>query len=113
MPSLDPHERPPDDLKAIFKQYQKASLGELFKDPAIIDFNQPATISHSGLNQTTEIDAANVRFQSKQEDASVSVSEIRAVPVFQSLSLPGLCQFPVQTGENRLIHQDYKSYPIF
>jgi len=37
---LDPHERPPDHIRNVYKKYQKMKLRDLDKDPDIIDFKR-------------------------------------------------------------------------
>jgi hypothetical protein len=38
--SLDPHERPPDHIRNVYKAYQKMKPRELAIDPEIIDFSR-------------------------------------------------------------------------
>ena len=37
---LDPHEKPPDHIRNVYKKYQKMKLRDLGKDPDIIDFKR-------------------------------------------------------------------------
>ncbi|OCL07699.1 hypothetical protein AOQ84DRAFT_54036 [Glonium stellatum] len=37
---LDPHERPPDYIRRVYKKYQKMKPQDLDKDPDIIDFKR-------------------------------------------------------------------------
>ncbi len=38
---LDPYGKPPDSLRRIFKQYQRATLADLDADAGVLDFAKP------------------------------------------------------------------------
>jgi hypothetical protein len=49
MPALDPHEKPPEHVRAMFKKYQKASTNVINIDCDIVDFgagHREGGISH-------------------------------------------------------------------
>lgn len=46
MQSLDPHQRPPDGIRAVYKKYQKMKPAELDNDPDILDLKPD---SHTAL----------------------------------------------------------------
>ncbi|KAJ4331023.1 hypothetical protein N0V95_009962, partial [Ascochyta clinopodiicola] len=45
MQHLDPHQRPPDSIKQVYKKYQKMKLKDLDQDPDIVDLPNDAPTS--------------------------------------------------------------------
>lgn len=45
MQSLDPHQRPPDSIRHVYKKYQKMKLHDLDRDSDILDLSRPLSTS--------------------------------------------------------------------
>jgi hypothetical protein len=106
MAHLDPHERPPDGIRNIYKQYQKMKLGDLELDSSIIDLSShvPASL-HSEVRVVAEwrredVTAAFCAF-SGEEARDLDAAATSLVPVYEHKDMPGRascwipCVFPL------------------
>lgn len=58
---LDARQKPPEQLKALFKKYQNASEEDLENDPAIIDLRDTSSISSAAKAQCLEVIPSSLR----------------------------------------------------
>ena len=96
MHDLDPHERPPDGIRNVYKKYQKMKLNALNNDPDIIDL-----ASHDASASTTSTKVHVVKeyatkdltaiFQAfAGQDVALDVITIPdSVPVYEHDDMPG------------------------
>ncbi|KAF5854186.1 hypothetical protein GGP41_006948 [Bipolaris sorokiniana] len=123
MHDLDPHERPPDGIRNVYKKYQKMKLNALNNDPDIIDL-----ASHDASASTTSTKVHVVKeyatkdltaiFQAfAGQDVALDVITIPdSVPVYEHDDMPGLhiipSLFPAEIQSillSRLLHRDLSS----
>jgi hypothetical protein len=94
MAHLDPHERPPDGIRNIYKQYQKMKLGDLELDSSIIDLSShvPASL-HSGVRVVAEWRREDVtaafRAFSGEEARDLDGAATSLVSVYEHEDMPG------------------------
>lgn len=96
---LDAHQKPPEQLKALFKNYQSASKEEIESDPAIIDFENALTGTSSakllrlGVIPTTALLHALDLLSDKAEASDLHnesmLSSHRDASIYQVPALPG------------------------
>jgi hypothetical protein len=94
MQHLDPHERPPINIRNVYKKYQKMKLKELDQDQEIIDLSCDTSASSNGKVRVVKEYAAEdliATFRAfagedaKLEDIRVSSS----TPVYEHENMPG------------------------
>ena len=91
MIGLDARQPPPDDLRTLFKEHQRASLSDLIKDSHIVDFSRgQCEAERQGLKIVASIDSTSVRLSSPQLDCSDIITTPDPVDVFEPSYLPGL-----------------------
>ena len=103
MHHLDPHERPPDSIRSVYKKYQKMKLDVLNKDQDIVDLSSDDALTSDAsstvrlvkeyaANDLTAIFRAfpgpDVYLQDMDIPASVPVYEHRDMPGRGSLTFP-------------------------
>ncbi|CAF9930139.1 MAG: hypothetical protein GOMPHAMPRED_005584 [Gomphillus americanus] len=89
MSSLDAHERPPEDLKAVFKYYQQLSLENLAADTCFIQGYSSSPGSASTLPKVVRlINTAKLHFGSETQDQQLQRQ------VLEWPDLPGLHFIP-------------------
>ncbi|KAJ4985346.1 alkylated DNA repair protein AlkB [Stagonosporopsis vannaccii] len=117
MDHLDPHQRPPDSIKHVYKKYQKMKPKDLDKDPDIVDL--PDTLHTSAKEQVRIVEewsghdlTAAFRAFSGQEKEAYAALPAR-IPVYEHVDMPGLHIVPSllpPTVQNhllsRLLHRD-------
>lgn len=106
---LDAHQKPPEQLKALFKKYQKATKEDLENDPAIIDLRDAASRTSSTKLQRAGVILAAARWHALRllsdktelnylDKVTTRASQCDA-PIYQVQALPGLLEhFCVSEG---------------
>jgi hypothetical protein len=93
MEHMDPHQRPPESIKNVYKKYQKMKLKDLDRDPDILDLsNEPPTSAKSKLRVVEEwrgedLTAIFRAFGGQDADMDDEVPE--RVLVFEHEDMPG------------------------
>ena len=97
---LDPHEKPPDHIRNVYKKYQKMKLRDLDKDPDIIDFKrglseeQKRNIKVIKEYKPEELASAFRAFEGIQEPTDSQGSLIDSpILVYEHSNMPGICHF--------------------
>ncbi|OCK86643.1 uncharacterized protein K441DRAFT_691598 [Cenococcum geophilum 1.58] len=117
---LDPHEKPPDHIRNVYKKYQKMKLRDLDKDPDIIDFKrglleeQKRHIKVIKEYNPEELTAAFRAFEGIQEPTNSQGGLIDPpILVYEHSHMPGLHILPALlppstqlTLLSRLLHRD-------
>lgn len=116
MEQLDPHQRPPDCIKDVYKKYQKMKPKDLDRDPDILDL--PDSLDTSAKEKVriveewsgNELTAAFRAFSG--QDGQTYADLPRRLPVYEHADMPGrtvlLCiQFSCLPS--RIIQQDAAS----
>jgi hypothetical protein len=95
MHHLDPHERPPDGIRNVYKKYQKMKLNDLDLDGDIIDLSNDASASSSGrvrvVREYTAEDLTAI-FQAFAGEDGVELQDTdipRSIPVYEHEDMPG------------------------
>ena len=90
--SFDPRDRPPENIKRVYKRYQKLTPEAIQADPTILDFyrgsdGQLCKVRKVGSVPSSSIDAAcsNVRMTEAHKDVASNVD----VTVFETEAVPG------------------------
>ena len=91
---LDPHERPPDGIRNVYKKYQKMALQQLNEDPGIIDMSSHATASsnskvHVVKQHATEQLTATFRAFAGQELVAQDLDLPSSTAVYEHEDMPG------------------------
>jgi|SRR5690242_9571631 len=93
MDHLDPHQRPPDSIKHVYKKYQKMTPKDLDQDPDIVDL--PDTLQTSAKGQVRIVEewtghdlTAAFRAFSGQEGEVYAALPTR-MPVYEHVDMPG------------------------
>jgi alkylated DNA repair protein alkB family protein 1 len=115
MESLDPHQRPPDSIRRVYKRYQKMRLQDLDADPAIVHLSGHLVADpHSKLRIIREIDADRLTssFQAFVGN-KIKLEATSRAAVFEHKDMSGLHMIPsllppeVQVALlSRLLHRD-------
>ena len=93
---LDPHAKPPDELKTFYKRFQKLKSKDLGNDDDLIDLERPE--NYPGLKLVREIDYRNDRATSTpgpvKDDSGNLVPEFldaceETVKVYEHEDMPG------------------------
>lgn len=92
MPHLDPHQRPPDSIRNVYKKYQRFKLRDLNQDDQLIDLTDivPSALSdkvriidylsHNDLERT---------FQSFASGSMACLDSDKQIPIFEHVDMPG------------------------
>ena len=89
MAALDPYKKPPEDLRKIFKRYQKMSIDDFDGDASILDFDRPATeLVKYKLQTIRNVNTSDLHFQSSTY-TSTHLPTDSTVNVYESAILPG------------------------
>ncbi|KAJ4371876.1 hypothetical protein N0V86_008430 [Didymella sp. IMI 355093] len=117
MEHLDPHQRPPDSIKDVYKRYQKMKPKDLDQDPDIIDLPDSRTTSAKDKVRIVEewsgheLTAAFRAFSG--QDGQTYADLPPRIPVYEHTDMPGLHIVPnllppeIQTLLlSRLLHRD-------
>ncbi|KAF1969338.1 oxidoreductase [Bimuria novae-zelandiae CBS 107.79] len=120
MPALDPHERPPEHIRDVYKKYQKMKSRDLEKDPALVDLER---VIHTDLDAKLRVvdewdpqrlTATFRRFggDHDHEDPGATFHTSK-LPVYEHQDMPGLLIIPsllppeIQRSLlSRLLHRD-------
>lgn len=93
MEHLDPHQRPPDRIKHVYKKYQKMKLKELDQDPDIVDL--PSSLHTSAKEQVRIVEewsghdlTAAFRAFSGQGEQTYPALPAR-IPIYEHVNMPG------------------------
>ena len=94
----DPHERPPDHIRNVYKKYQKMKLRDLDKDPDIVDFKrglsekQKRHIKVIKEYKPEELTPAFRAFEGIQDPTDSQGSLIDSlILVYEHSDMPGIC----------------------
>ena len=100
---LDAHQKPPEQLKALFKKYQKATKEDLESDPAIIDLRDALSRTSSTKLQCVGVVLSAARLHAlellsdKRElnylDNFTTLASQCDAPIYQVLALPGQLEY--------------------
>lgn len=90
MASLDPYEKPPEDLRKVFKMYQKMSDYDIDIDPDILDFSRPAPqlLKHK-LQIIRRVQNSSLNFKPSMQEPAPSFLNGSMANVYESQILPG------------------------
>lgn len=93
MPALDPHQRPPDGIRAVYKKYQKMRLPELSRDTEIV--TTEGRISNSKITVVKTLDSGMLKstFQEYLGGTYTGYPD-SPVPVYEHADMPGLHIIP-------------------
>ncbi|MCJ1430678.1 hypothetical protein MMC27_000028 [Xylographa pallens] len=88
----DANQRPPQDLRTVFKQYQKIPIGALDKDPDVIDFSRSSVLTHVNSIRVVRTIASPVLLDNSTELISNTSDTTVAsfVEVFEHCDFPGI-----------------------
>jgi hypothetical protein len=96
MEHLDPHQRPPDSIKNVYKKYQKIKLKDLDQDLDIVDL--PASLHTSAKDKVRIVEewsgdnlTAAFRAFSGQDGQTYTTLPAR-IPVYEHADMPGKAQ---------------------
>ncbi|KAH7119678.1 alkylated DNA repair protein AlkB [Dendryphion nanum] len=116
---LDPHQRPPDSMRAIYKKYQKMQPGDLLNDIDIVDLgNHLSDIQKNKISPVRNLapEELNRVFGSFTADNSGHDYYTQPVPVYEHEDMPGLHIIPSLLPPNiqqsllsRLLHHNLAS----
>lgn len=112
MHALDPHQRPPDGIRAVYKKYQKMRPPELSRDTGVVTTEGP--ISNSKMTIVKDLDPGTLEYAFKDylRGEQLDYSDT-PVPVYEHADMPGLHiipnLLPPQVQHmllSRLLHRD-------
>ena len=93
MEHLDPHQRPPDEIKLVYKKYQKMKPKELDHDADIVDM--PDSLNASAKEQVRIVEewkghdlTAAFRAFSGQDEQTYPALPAK-IPVYEHVNMPG------------------------
>jgi alkylated DNA repair protein alkB family protein 1 len=96
MQHLDPHQRPPDSIRRIYKKYQKMKLQELDLDDDIVDLStEPHSPLLSKVRVVEHVEAEDLRaaFRAFAGDAidgkPYEPDSIQTLPMYEHKDMPG------------------------
>lgn len=96
MQPLDPHRRPPDGIRYIYKRYQKMKLQHLDHDPEIIDLSRDLSADpKTKVRIVKELDADGLTATFRSfagSDVALNGLESMAtssIPVYEHDDMPG------------------------
>jgi hypothetical protein len=94
MHHLDPHQRPPDSIRNVYKKYQKMKLKELDQDQVIIDLSSNAAASANSkvrvVRQYAYQDLAAAFSTFADDDAKLHQLDMpTSIPVYEHEDMPG------------------------
>lgn len=97
MDHMDPHQRPPDSIKDVYKKYQKMKSKDLDQDPDIVDL--PTSLHTSAKDKVRIVEewsgndlTAAFRAFSGQDEQTYAELPAR-IPVYEHADMPGRTQF--------------------
>ncbi|KAK1912008.1 hypothetical protein P3342_012491 [Pyrenophora teres f. teres] len=98
MHHLDPHERPPDGIRNVYKKYQKMGLQQLNQDTEIIDIRDRATASSNSklhVVKQHEVDQLTATFRAfaGQDVVAQDLDLPSSIPVYEHEDMPGRIVF--------------------
>ena len=94
MHHLDPHERPPDGIRNVYKKYQKMGLEQLNQDTEIIDMSSQETASLNNKvrvvkQHEAEQLTATFRAFAGQDMVALDPDLPSSMPVYEHEDMPG------------------------
>lgn len=87
MAGLDPHARPPEGIRTLYKRYQKATVASLAADPDIIDFARSSNHGVHAVRQVNTTDLADILGL-----PSEPIGQCSTVQAYELDALPGPLQ---------------------
>ncbi|KAF2472566.1 uncharacterized protein BDR25DRAFT_284076 [Lindgomyces ingoldianus] len=94
---LDPYQRPPDNIRNVYKKYQKMKPKDLEKDPNILDIGiGPSAAQWNGLSIIAEFEPSRLErvFQSFASPTQGHTYFDASVPIYEHKDIPGLQIIP-------------------
>lgn len=97
MDHLDPHQRPPDRIKDVYKKYQKMKPKDLDQDLNIVDL--PESLNTSAKDKFRIVDELNghdltAAFQAFSGQAGQTYADLPPnIPVYEHADMPGKTPF--------------------
>ncbi|KZM24127.1 uncharacterized protein EKO05_0010802 [Ascochyta rabiei] len=117
MQHLDPHQRPPDSIKDVYKKYQKMKWNDLDQDPDIVDLPDDTPTSAKDKVRIVEewssedLTAAFRAFSGQERLIYAALPS--TIPVYEHADMPGLHIIPNLLPPeiqalllSRLLHRD-------
>jgi alkylated DNA repair protein alkB family protein 1 len=92
MHHLDPHERPPDGIRNVYKKYQKMKLKDIDLDENIIDLTSDTSTSSDPKVRVVKLytgEDLNAIFRSFAGEALQAADLPRSTPVYEHSDMPG------------------------
>lgn len=91
MESLDPHQRPPDSVRHVYKKYQKMSVKDLDADPDIVHLSRDLDANPtSKLHVIREVDADHLTASFRAfTGAAIGQETGPRIAVYEHEDMPG------------------------
>jgi hypothetical protein len=92
METLDPHQRPPDGIRNVYKKYQKLKSTDLDQDSEILDLESLVSVEQDGnLEIVKHLDARHLTdiFNKFTDSKQCSVTSVSSMPVYEHKEMPG------------------------
>ncbi|KAL6710133.1 hypothetical protein ACN47E_009924 [Coniothyrium glycines] len=116
MDGLDPHERPPDSIRNIYKKYQKLKSKALDEDENIVDFeHETQALNGSKVRIVKHLESTHLQacFQKFAGEPFQDFGPRKNMAVYEHADMPGLHMIPSllppslqQLLLSRLLHRD-------
>ncbi|KAF2870170.1 hypothetical protein BDV95DRAFT_629423 [Massariosphaeria phaeospora] len=113
MQSLDPHQRPPEAIRNVYKKYQKMRLKDIDQDLELIDLDgdlSAAKKAHVSMLREIDVERLATAFRAF---AGQNLQSMHSVPVYEIEDIPGLQVIPSLVPPEvqrllltRLLHRD-------
>ena len=96
MHHLDPHERPPDSIRNVYKKYQKMKAKDIDLDGDIIDLSSDAAASSNPkvrvVKEYTAEDLTAIfnSFAGEEDGGKLQATDLpKSIPVYEHEDMPG------------------------
>ena len=94
MQPLDPHQRPPDAIRNVYKRYQKMKLQNLDRDREIIDLSRDLSADpNTKVRIVKELDVDGLtttfRWFAGRDVALNGLKSTSSIPVYEHVDMPG------------------------
>jgi len=104
MDPLDPHQRPPDAIRAVYKKYQKMKAHELDRDPDMIQLPPMPADNRLRVVRRIQRKELNAAFQAFAGDTGAHTEHLQpqtsSVLVYEHHDMPGKVAAFTQTPPN-------------
>lgn len=107
---LDPHQRPPESVRNVYKTYQKMKLHDLDSDPGIVDLSSGLSADLSGkVRVVNEVESerltASFRVFAGHDCQPQSPEETSLIPVYEHEDMPGKLETVLETYRHMVSQQ--------